>query len=77
MRKLQEAGYYFGGFWYERPVSPERYYKKTHFPEKDCPEAVKIAEQIINFPTYYADEELKPAREIVKPYLIKQKGGKK
>ncbi len=75
--RLKQAGYYFDGFWYEKPVSPERYYKKTHFPEKDCPEAVKIAEQIINFPTYYTDEELKPAREIVKPYLIKQTGGKK
>lgn len=76
LEKLREAGYYFGGFWYERPVSPERYYKKVRFPEKDCPNAVRVAEQIINFPTYYADERLERAREIVEPYLVKQKGGK-
>ena len=73
LSKLQKAGFYFNSFWYEKPVSPARYYKKVQFPEKDCPEAVKITEQIINFPTYYEKQDLKRAREIIKPYLI---GGK-
>ena len=68
--KLRGAGYYFDSFWYEKPVSPVRYYKEVQFPEKDCPEAVRITEQIINFPTYYKKQDLKKAHEIVKPYLI-------
>ena len=71
--KLRKAGYYFDSFWYERPVSPERYYKKVQFPEKDCPNAVRITGQIINFPTYYKKQDLKKAYEIIRPYLI---GGK-
>ena len=51
LKKLQEKGYYFGGFWYEKPVSPERYYKKVHFPEDKCPVATEVAAKIINFPT--------------------------
>ncbi|MBR3252976.1 DegT/DnrJ/EryC1/StrS aminotransferase family protein [Candidatus Saccharibacteria bacterium] len=71
--KLKKAGYYFNSFWYEKPVSPVRYYKEIQFPEKDCPEAVRITEQIINFPNYYKKQNLKRAREIIKPYLT---GGK-
>lgn len=69
LKKLQKNGYYFGGFWYERPVSPERYYKKVHFPEKDCPVAVEVAEKIINFPTFYDKKDLKTAREIVAEHI--------
>ena len=68
LKELKEAGYYFDGFWYERPVSPERYYKKTHFPEKDCPVAVEVSEKIINLPTYYSEKQLEKAREIIKKY---------
>lgn len=74
LAKLREAGYFFDGFWYEKPVSPERYYKKVHFPEDKCPVAVEVAEQIINFPTFYSEKDLELAEKIVKPYLI---GGKK
>lgn len=65
LAELEKAGYYFGGFWYERPISPERYYKKVHFPEKECPVAVEVAREIINFPTHYRKAELKKAYEIV------------
>ena len=69
LQKLQKKGYYFGGFWYERPVSPERYYKKVHFPETECPNAVYVAEHIINLPDYYSRRDLTPARKIIKEYL--------
>ena len=78
LKKLQKKGYYFGGFWYERPVSPERYYKKVHFPEKECPNAVYVAEHILNLPTYYTRRDLKKARKIIKEYLDtdnEEKGG--
>ena len=70
LKRLQKAGYYFGGLWYEKPVSPKRYYKKVHFPEAECPEAVFASEHIVNFPTYYSKSELTQAHKIVKEYLI-------
>lgn len=70
LRELRRAGYYFDGFWYEKPVSPERYYKKVHFPEKNCPEAVFVAEHIVNFPKYYTKKELEQARKIVEQHLV-------
>lgn len=70
LKKLRDNGYFFDAFWYEKPVSPERYYKDLKFPEKTCPVAVKITKEIINFPNYYTKEELAPAMEIIKPYLI-------
>lgn len=68
LAKLKKAGYYFDGFWYEKPVSPERYYKRVHFPEEACPTAVEISKKIINFPTYYKKQDLKKAYEILKDY---------
>ena len=75
LKKLQKAGYYFYGFWYERPVSPERYYKKVKFPEAECPVATEVAKEIINFPTYYSRAELAPARKIVEKHLIGGENG--
>ena len=69
LKKLQRKGYYFGGFWYEKPISPARYYQKVHFPEEECPNAVWVAEHIINMPNYYTRHDLVPARKIIKEYL--------
>ena len=71
LKKLADKGYYFGGFWYEKPVSPERYYKKVHFPEADCPNAVYAAEHIINLPVIYRKKNLDDARKIIMEYLDK------
>ncbi len=69
LKKLRKAGYYFDAFWYERPVSPERYYKKVHFPEDKCPVAVEVSQKIVNIPTYYSKKALEKAHKIVKEYL--------
>ena len=69
LKKLAKAGFYFDGLWYKQPVSPERYYKKIDFPEKDCPTAVLVAEHVINFPNYYRRSDLMPAIDIVREYL--------
>ena len=69
LNKLKKAGYYFDSFWYEKPISPIRYYSKTHFPEELCPNAVYAANHIINFPKYYKKPDLKKAQEIIKDYL--------
>lgn len=68
LAKLAKSGYYFGGFWYEKPVSPERYYKKVHFDEEKCPNAVWVSEHIVNLPNYYSKRELAEARKIIKEY---------
>lgn len=69
LKKLQKKGYYFAGFWYEKPISPERYYKKVHFPEDECPNAIWAAEHIINLPNYYTRRDLTLAQKIIKEYL--------
>ena len=66
LQALRRHGYYFDSFWYERPVSPERYYKRVHFPEDACPVAVEVAKQIVNIPLYYNKEQLATARRIIK-----------
>lgn len=72
LKELRKAGYYFSGFWYEKPVSPERYYKKVHFPESECPNAVFVSEHIINLPNYYSKAELLPAKKIIEKHLIRE-----
>lgn len=74
LTRLRKAGYYFDGFWYERPVSPERYYKKVHFPEAECPEAVYVSEHIVNLPNYYSKQDLAEARKIIKEYMEVEDG---
>lgn len=68
LKELEEAGYHFSNFWYEKPVSPERYYEKVNFPEDKCPVAVEVASKIINVPKYYNEEQLAPALKIIKKY---------
>ncbi len=70
LKKLREAGYFFDGFWYEKPISPMRYYKKVRFPEKDCPNAVEASNTIVNLPNYYKKSELEGAIKIIKEYQI-------
>lgn len=72
LAELKKAGYFFDSFWYEKPVSPVRYYKEVKFPEKKCPEAVAISKEIINVPRYYSTKELEKAMKIIKPYLIQE-----
>lgn len=73
LKRLRQAGYYFSGFWFETPVLPERYYKKAHFPEKECPEAVFVSKHIINLPNYYAKKDLEQARRIAMGYIVGDK----
>ncbi|MBO7717875.1 DegT/DnrJ/EryC1/StrS aminotransferase family protein [Candidatus Saccharibacteria bacterium] len=73
LSKLKAAGYYFDGFWYEKPVSPERYYRRIDFPEEKCKNAVYAAKHIVNLPTYYRKKELEPARKIIAEYLEEKK----
>ena len=70
LKELKKAGYYFDGFWYEKPVSPERYYKKVHFDERACPIAAEVCQQIVNLPGYYSDKDLSKAREIIMKHLV-------
>ncbi|MBQ6510773.1 DegT/DnrJ/EryC1/StrS family aminotransferase [Candidatus Saccharibacteria bacterium] len=69
LAKLKKAGFNFDEFWYEVPISPARYYKKVHFPEKECPNATLVAAKIVNIPNYYKKSDLKPAIKIIKENL--------
>lgn len=68
LAKLHNLGYFFDGFWYEKPVSPERYYKKVKFPEEECPNAVLVGKKIINIPTHYKKTDLKEAWRLIREY---------
>lgn len=68
LERLFKIGYCFDEIWYDPAVSPARYYDKVHFPEKECPKAVEISKQIINFPRHYKRSELSPALRLTKGY---------
>ena len=72
LAELKKSGYFFDSFWYEKPVSPVRYYKEVKFPERKCPVAVTVSKEIINLPRYYSTKELSRAMEIIKPYLVEE-----
>lgn len=65
LEKLRKAGYIFDEFWYETPISPARYYKKSGFDEATCPVATSVARRIINLPTWYPASALAPAKKII------------
>lgn len=69
LKKLAKHGFIFDDTWYNIPVAPERYFERVNFKAEECPVAVKLAGQIINFPVHYTESELKPAEKIVKEYL--------
>lgn len=71
LAKLQQNGYYFNEIWYDTPVSPARYAEEANFPDHECPETVKLSQEIINFPTWYPTADLTKAYEIIKEYEIK------
>lgn len=66
LEELRAHGFFFDGLWYEKPVSPARYYKQVNFPEESCPVAVEVAKQIVNLPAYYPEKSLKTAIKIIK-----------
>ena len=68
LKELRKNGYYFDGLWYEKPVSPKRYYKKVRFPEEECPTATEVAKKIINLPMYYDKQSLVAAEKIIDKY---------
>lgn len=68
LKKLKKRGYFFDALWYEKPVSPIRYYNKVHFDEAACPVATEVAAAIINLPTHYNKAALEPAVKIIKEY---------
>ncbi len=68
LQQLAQNGYYFNEIWYDTPVSPARYQAEVNFPATTCSETVKIAREIINFPTWYPAAKLTQAYEIVKEY---------
>lgn len=71
LKKLKRKGFYFNDTWYDAPVAPARYYAQANFPAEECPVAVELSEELINFPTHYAKTALRPARRIVKEYELK------
>ncbi len=70
LAELEKNGYIFHDVWYSMPVSPKRYYDKVDFHPEACPEAARIATQIVNVPTWYSREDLALALKIIKKDLL-------
>ncbi len=71
LNELERSGFVMNDTWYDIPVSPERYYNKVKFPEKECPVATEVAKHIVNLPTHYPRPKLVPARRIIEKYQLK------
>lgn len=73
--ELKKHGFYLDGFWYEKPVAPARYYKKVHFPENECKNAVFASEHIINLPKYILKDPavVEKLFNLIVPYMIEKK----
>ena len=70
LKELAEKGYEFHDIWYETPVAPERYFHKADFHPEACPVAAEVATQIVNVPTWYDKDDLRPALRIIKAHLV-------
>lgn len=71
LTKFRQNNYNFDEIWYDTPVSPARYSVEADFPDQECPNTVKISQEIINFPTWYASKDLAKAYKIAEEYEIK------
>ena len=68
LAELAKKGYIMNDTWYDTPVSPDRYFKKSGYVSTECPVAVEIAKHIVNLPTHYPAKSLEPARQIIKKH---------
>lgn len=68
LAELAKKGYIMNDTWYDTPVSPDRYFKKSGYVPAECPVAVEIANHIVNLPTHYPAKSLEPARQIIKKH---------
>lgn len=41
-----------GDIWYDVPISPRRLFGRVDYPANECPNAVRIAQQLLNLPTH-------------------------
>ena len=52
VQHLAARGVQANDIWYDVPVSPQRFYDRVDYPVNECPNAVRIAEQLVNLPTH-------------------------
>jgi dTDP-4-amino-4,6-dideoxygalactose transaminase len=52
VKHLAAHGVQANDIWYDVPVSPQRLYDRVDYPVGECPNAVRIAEQLVNLPTH-------------------------
>lgn len=76
LQKLEKQGCYLHEIWYDTPVAPARYQQEAAFPEKECPQTVRVAREIINLPSWYPEPRLRVARDLIKTYELEEEDGK-
>lgn len=71
LRKLERRGARLCEIWYDTPVAPARYAEEAGFPTEECPHTVRVAQEIVNLPTWYPEKKLHNARELIREYEVK------
>lgn len=68
---LKRQGVYIGDTWYDAPIAPGRYMADTDYQMGQCPEADKLAAEIVNLPTHrhVSEEAARAIAEKVKKWL--------
>lgn len=68
LKRLKQKGYELDEIWYDTPVSPVRYAEEAGFPSSECPNTVKVAAEIINYPSWYSAQRLAPVKALVEEW---------
>lgn len=69
-KKLRSHGLMLDDTWYDTPIGPARKYAALHYPENDCPNALRAAQRIVNLPThqYVTPNVIKSVAQIIEEH---------
>ena len=65
IQELSSKGIHLADPWYDVPVSPKRYFARSSFDPKTCPNALRISKHMFNLPLL-PTKQLRPILETIK-----------
>lgn len=71
LKKLENEGIYISDTWYDTPVGPKKYFKKSGYRVGECPNSEKISKKILNLPTHknVSEEDALKISQIITKFL--------
>lgn len=52
LEKLEDKGIHISDTWYDTPIGPKKYFKKSGYRVGECPNSEKVSKEILNLPTH-------------------------